>query len=154
MAGKKQLLTDQELSAALQAFQKEIQKAMVQKNKDYLVENAKKEGIKVLNSGLQYKVLTAGDGASPKATDTVKTHYEGKLIDGTVFDSSIRRGQPATFPVNGVIKGWTEALQLMKVGDKWQLFVPSDLAYGSRGAGNSIGPDATLIFEVELLGIE
>ena len=105
-------------------------------------------------SGLQYKVLKSGNGNTPKATDTVKTHYHGTLIDGTVFDSSVARGQPATFPVNGVIPGWTEALQLMKEGDKWQLFIPAKLAYGDRGAGDKIGPNATLIFEVELLSIE
>ena len=104
--------------------------------------------------GLQYEVLTEGNGATPSATDTVKCHYHGTLIDGTVFDSSVQRGQPATFGVNQVIKGWVEALQLMSVGSKWRLFVPSNLAYGEQGAGNDIQPNSTLIFEVELLGIE
>ena len=120
---------------------------------DFLAANAKKEGVKTTASGLQYKVIKSGSGPSPKPTDTVKVHYNGTLIDGTVFDSSIRRGSPATFPVNGVIPGWTEALQLMKVGDKWQLFIPAKLAYGEQGPG-PIGPNATLIFDVELLGIE
>ena len=109
-------------------------------------------GVKVLPSGLQYKVLKAGDGPSPAATDTVKTHYHGTFINGEVFDSSVERGEPIEFPVNGVIKGWTEALQLMKVGDKWQLFVPSDLAYGPEGQG-PIPPNSVLVFEVELLGV-
>jgi FKBP-type peptidyl-prolyl cis-trans isomerase FklB len=107
-----------------------------------------------LPSGLQYKILTEGKGPLPKATDTVSTHYRGTLIDGTQFDSSYDRKEPATFPVNGVIPGWVEALQLMKVGSKWQLVVPADLAYGPRGAGQVIGPNATLIFDVELLSIE
>lgn len=119
----------------------------------FLVENKTKEGIVTLNSGLQYKVLTAGDGASPKLLDVVTTHYKGNFIDGKVFDSSYDRGQPQTFPVNRVIAGWSEALQLMKVGDKWQIFVPSYLAYGEMGFGNDIPPNATLIFEMELLGI-
>jgi len=122
--------------------------------KTFLAENAKKTGVVVLPSGLQYKIMAAGTGPKPKATDTVTTHYHGTLIDGTVFDSSVQRGQPISFPVNGVIKGWQEALQLMPVGSKWQLFIPSDLAYGSRGAGGAIGPDATLIFEVELIAID
>lgn len=122
--------------------------------KDFLAENAKKEGVVVLPSGLQYKVMISGTGNSPKADDKVKTNYRGTLINGTEFDSSYKRSKPTTFPVNGVIAGWTEALQLMKEGAKWQLFVPSDLAYGKRGAGNQIGPDATLIFEIELIEIE
>lgn len=104
-------------------------------------------------SGLQYKIVTAGTGKKPKSEETVTVNYRGTLIDGTEFDSSIKRGQPATFPVHGVIKGWTEALQLMPAGSKWQLFVPSELAYGAQGAGGVIGPDATLIFEIELLSI-
>lgn len=116
--------------------------------------NAKKPGVISLPSGLQYEVLTSGTGASPGLTDKVTTHYHGTLLDGTVFDSSVDRGEPASFPVNGVIKGWTEALQLMKVGDKWRLYVPSDLAYGSRGAGAKIPPFTPLIFEVELLSID
>lgn len=119
----------------------------------FLAENANKAGITVLASGLQYEVLTEGNGPKPSATDTVTTHYHGTLIDGTVFDSSVQRGTPASFPVNGVIQGWVEALQLMPTGSKWRLFVPSDLAYGDRGAGPTIGPGTTLIFEVELISI-
>ena len=120
----------------------------------FLAENAKKEGVTTTSSGLQYKVLQSGTGESPKLTDTVKVHYQGTLIDGTVFDSSIQRGQPVSFPVNRVIPGWIEALQLMKVGDKWQLFVPAELAYGDRSPGPTIPPKSVLIFEVDLLGIE
>lgn len=120
----------------------------------FFKENADKPGIVSLPSGLQYEVIRSGTGPSPSLTDQVTTHYHGTLLDGTVFDSSVERGEPATFPVNGVISGWTEALQLMKVGDKWRLFLPSDLAYGSRGAGAQIGPFTPLIFEVELLSIE
>ena len=121
--------------------------------KKYLEENAKKEGVVTLASGLQYEVIKAGTGPSPKATDKVTTHYHGTLIDGTVFDSSYNRGQPATFPVNGVIQGWQEALQLMKLGAKWRLTVPFQLAYGEQGAGGAIKPYSTLIFDVELLKI-
>jgi len=120
----------------------------------FLAENATKEGVKVLPSGLQYEVITPGTGRSPKLSDTVTTHYRGTLIDGTEFDSSYRRGEPATFPVSGVIAGWTEALQLMKEGAKWRIFVPPNLAYGERGAGRAIGPNATLIFEVELISVK
>ena len=109
--------------------------------------------MKTTPSGLQYEVITAGDGATPKATDKVRTHYKGTLLNGEVFDSSYDRGEPAEFPVNGVIKGWTEALQMMKVGSKWKLYVPPELGYGERGAGGAIGPNAALVFEVELLGI-
>jgi len=119
----------------------------------FLEENKTKEGVVVLDSGLQYKSLEEGSGTQPGASDSVTVHYKGTLIDGTEFDSSYSRGQPATFPVNGVIKGWVEALQLMKEGDKWQLYIPSDLAYGSRGAGGDIGPDSTLIFDVELISV-
>ncbi len=150
------LMTD--LQKNLQAKAETKQKTDGEKNskegKAFLEENAKKKDIVKLPSGMQYKELTAGKGDSPKATDTVKTHYRGTLINGTEFDSSYKRGQPATFPVNGVIKGWTEALQLMKPGSKWQLFIPAELAYGEGGAGESIGPNSTLIFEVELLSIE
>lgn len=125
-----------------------------EKGDQYLKENATKEGVKALPDGLQYKELRAGAGASPKATDTVVVHYSGKLIDGTEFDSSYKRGEPAEFPVNRVIPGWTEALQLMKPGAKWMLYIPSKLAYGPRGAGGVIGPDETLIFEVELLKVK
>lgn len=119
----------------------------------FLAENKNNDGVVELPSGLQYKVLNDGDGDIPSLTDQVKCHYHGTLIDGTVFDSSVQRGQPAVFPVNGVIKGWVEALQLMSTGSKWKLFVPSDLAYGQQGAGGAIGPNSTLIFDVELLEI-
>ena len=121
--------------------------------KVFLEENGKKEDVITTESGLQYKVINEGHGPIPSATDMVTTHYEGCLITGQVFDSSIKRGQPATFPVNGVIQGWQEALQLMKVGAKWELYIPSDLAYGTRGAGADIGPNETLIFEIELINI-
>jgi FKBP-type peptidyl-prolyl cis-trans isomerase FklB len=160
----KAAMTDAEIRETLTKFSQEIRGKMEAKSKAdgdknlkdgqaFLAENAKKAGVKVLTSGLQYKVIKSGTGKTPKATDTVKVQYEGKLIDGTVFDSSIQRGEPATFPVNAVIKGWTEALQLMKEGDKWQLFIPADLAYGERAPGQ-IGPNSVLIFEVELLSIE
>lgn len=126
----------------------------MQKGEEFLKENAAKEGVKTLPSGLQYKVLKEGDGKSPKATDTVVVHYKGTLINGKEFDSSYKRGEPAEFPVNRVIKGWTEALQLMKEGSKWMLYIPSNLAYGERGAGADIGPNETLIFEVELLKVK
>lgn len=126
--------------------------------KDFLAENKKKEGVKTLPSGLQYKVLKSGRGETPKRTDTVKAHYKGTLLNGTVFDSSYRRGQPELLPVGGVIPGWTEALQLMKVGDKWQLFIPAALAYAEQGRGDpfagGIPPNATLIFDIELLSVE
>ena len=165
LSGKKALLTDDEVREVMTAFQKEMRakeetrmKGLSEKNKKegeaFLAENKKKEGVVTLPSGLQYKVITAGAGETPKAADTVTTHYRGTLLDGTEFDSSYKRNQPATFPVNGVIAGWTEALQLMKVGSKWQLFIPSNLAYGDRGTGSAIGPNATLIFEVELISIK
>ncbi|GAB2535402.1 FKBP-type peptidyl-prolyl cis-trans isomerase [Rufibacter soli] len=119
----------------------------------FLESNKTKEGVKTLPSGLQYEVLESGSGKTPSQTSHVTTHYHGTLIDGTVFDSSYERGEPATFPVNGVIAGWTEALQLMKEGDKWRLFLPSNLAYGARGAGSDIGPNAALIFDVELISV-
>lgn len=128
--------------------------AVIQKGKEFLEENKNKEGVVELPSGLQYQIMTEGSGAKPSLTSKVTTHYHGTLINGVVFDSSVQRNQPATFPVNGVIKGWTEALQLMSVGSKWKLFIPYDLAYGERGAGGSIGPYETLIFEVELLSID
>lgn len=120
---------------------------------EFLKENATKEGVVTLPSGLQYKVLEEGKGKKPGPTSMVTVHYRGTLLDGTEFDSSIERGQPATFPVNGVIEGWTEALQLMPAGSKWQLFIPADLAYGDQGAGPTIGPGSTLIFEVELISV-
>ena len=135
--------------------EKEVQKKKASAAGDaFLAQNAVRAGVKVLPSGLQYEVLVDGMGEIPKSTDKVKVHYTGTLLDGTVFDSSVQRGEPATFPVTGVIKGWVEALQLMKTGSKWKLFIPQNLAYGDRGAGGQIGPYATLIFEVELLGIE
>lgn len=143
-----------EMMEKAQAKQKESGDKNVKEGEDFLAANAKKEGVKTLPSGLQYKVIKSGTGKTPKATDTVKTHYHGTLIDGTVFDSSVERKEPVSFPVNGVIAGWTEALQLMKEGDKWQLFIPSKLAYGERGAGAKIGPNAALVFEVELLSVE
>jgi FKBP-type peptidyl-prolyl cis-trans isomerase FklB len=120
----------------------------------FLAENAKKEGVVTLPSGLQYKIIQQGSGRKPKLTDEVTTHYRGTLLDGTEFDSSYKRGEPTSFPVNGVISGWTEALQLMPVGSKWQLFIPSNLAYGMRGAGGTIGPNAALIFDIELIAIK
>ena len=134
-------------------LQKEKGNEALEAGKAFLEENKKKEGVVVLPSGLQYKILTAGNGPKPKASDTVKCHYEGRLINVQVFDSSVRRGEPAEFPVGGVIQGWVEALQLMPVGSKWQLYIPSNLAYGTHGAGQSIGPNETLIFDVELLAI-
>ena len=122
--------------------------------KKFLEENKTKEGIVTLASGMQYQVITEGTGDSPTLESKVTTHYHGTLIDGTVFDSSVDRGQPASFPVNGVIPGWTEALQLMKVGSKWKLFIPSELAYGPNSPGGAIGPNATLIFDIELISID
>lgn len=135
----------------------ELQEEKLKLNKkageEFLAINKGKEGVVTLPSGLQYQVLKSGDGAKPSATDQVRCHYHGTLIDGTVFDSSVQRGEPAVFGVNQVIKGWVEALQLMSVGSKWRLFIPSDLAYGSSGAGQSIEPNSALIFDVELLNI-
>jgi FKBP-type peptidyl-prolyl cis-trans isomerase FklB len=165
LSGGKLLLTEQEMKETLAGLQKELMekqaertKQIAEKNKKegeaFLAENRKKEGVKTLPSGLQYKVIKEGTGKTPKAEDTVVTNYRGTLTDGTEFDSSYKRGQPATFPVKGVIPGWTEALQLMKEGSKWELFIPSSLAYGERGAGNAIGPNATLIFEIELISVK
>jgi len=143
------------VAAAVLAFAATSVNAAPVKGEEFLKENAKKEGVKTLPSGLQYKVIKEGEGKSPKATDTVSVHYRGTLLDGTEFDSSIKRGEPAEFPVNGVIKGWTEALQLMKQGAKWMLYIPANLAYGARGTpGGPIGPNETLIFEVELLKVK
>jgi FKBP-type peptidyl-prolyl cis-trans isomerase FklB len=133
--------------------QAKASESVVEEGKKFLAENSKKENVVTLESGLQYEVIKTGKGAKPTLNDQVTTHYHGTLIDGTVFDSSVERGEPASFPVSGVIKGWTEALQLMNVGSKWRLFVPYDLAYGERGAGPKIGPFTTLIFEVELISI-
>ncbi len=158
MKDEKTSMSLEEATQYIQAYFSAKQNEMLQMNKEegvqFLVENKRKENVVELPSGLQYEVITEGDGESPKETDTVECHYHGTLIDGTVFDSSVQRGQPATFGVNQVIKGWVEALQLMKVGSKWRLFVPSNLAYGEQGAGNDIQPNSTLIFEVELLGIK
>ena len=145
---------DPMIQAYMQGLKQRQGAASVQKGVDFLVENGKKEGVVTLPSGLQYTIMKEGTGEKPALTDKVSTHYHGTLLDGTVFDSSVDRGTPAEFNVNQVIPGWTEALQLMSVGSKWKLFVPSDLAYGERGAGGSIGPNETLIFEVELLSIE
>ena len=150
-------VTAENASKNLDTYMKAQQAKKFEKNitegKTFLAANAKKTGVKVLPSGLQYEVIKEGDGPMPKATDEVLTHYHGTLINGDVFDSSVQRGEPISFPVNGVIKGWTEALQLMKTGSKWKLYVPSDLAYGERGAGPKIGPHTTLIFEVELIKV-
>jgi FKBP-type peptidyl-prolyl cis-trans isomerase FklB len=161
LTNAKPIISEQEIRETLTAFQKEMQakqEEIGKKNKDegeaFLAENKKKEGIKTLPSGLQYKIIKAGAGKKPKLADTVTAQYRGTLINGTEFDSSYKRGQPATFKVSGVIPGWTEALQLMEEGAKWQLFIPSNLAYGERGAGGLIGPNATLIFEVELVSIQ
>lgn len=147
----------QKFFTALQAKQEEAAKAMAEVNakagKEFLETNGKRAEVKTTPSGLQYEVITEGTGAQPKAGDTVKVHYTGKLIDGTVFDSSVERGEPATFGVTQVIPGWVEALQLMKAGSKWRLFIPSQLAYGPNGAGGVIGPNQTLIFDVELLEV-
>jgi len=165
LAGGNMLLTDDEAKAAIAVLQTEMRKKQEEKmavvgeeNKKqgevFLAANKSKDGVVALPSGLQYKVLKEGTGPKPTATDSVVCNYRGTLINNTEFDSSYKRGQPATFPVTGVIKGWTEALQLMPVGSKWQLFVPSDLAYGERAAGPDITPNSTLIFEVELLSIQ
>lgn len=165
LAGGKLLLTDDEMKIALTKLQGELrakQEEIMQKageaNKkagdDFLAQNKTKPGVVALPDGLQYKIIKEGNGPKPAATDSVVCNYRGTLLDGTEFDSSYKRGQPATFPVSGVIKGWTEAVQLMPVGSKWQLVIPPDLAYGNRGAGQEIGPNATLVFEVELLSIQ
>jgi FKBP-type peptidyl-prolyl cis-trans isomerase FklB len=164
LAGGKTLLTEEEARAALTQLSLEARKNMDEKMKlagegnkkegdEFLAANKTKEGIVTLPSGLQYKILNEGTGPKPTPTDSVSCNYRGTLINGTEFDSSYKRGQPATFQVNGVIKGWTEALQLMPVGSKWQLFIPSELAYGERGPSPEIGSHSTLIFEVELLSI-
>ncbi|MBI1288062.1 MAG: FKBP-type peptidyl-prolyl cis-trans isomerase [Flavobacteriales bacterium] len=141
------------LQSAMAKIQAEKHGPVLEEGKKFLEENAKRDDVTVTPSGLQYRVINSGSGASPKPTDQVTTHYHGSLIDGKVFDSSVNRGTPATFPVNGVIQGWQEALPMMKEGDKWELFIPYDLAYGENGAGGSIPPFATLIFEVELIKV-
>jgi FKBP-type peptidyl-prolyl cis-trans isomerase FklB len=142
------------LNEYMEQMQVEKAKEATKEGSAYLAKNGERKEVTVLPSGLQYEVLTSGSGATPGLNDKVTTHYTGTLLDGTVFDSSVERGQPASFPVSGVIKGWTEALQLMKEGDKWKLYIPYDLAYGERGAGAQIGPYATLIFEIELISVD
>lgn len=165
LTGANTRMTPTEAQAVLKEVQTELQKEQMTKMKEaadknkadgeaFLAANKSKEGVVTLPSGLQYKILTEGTGPKPAATDTVVCNYRGTLIDGVEFDSSYKRGKAATFPVNGVIKGWTEALQLMPVGSKWQLFIPPDLAYADRGAGSEIGPNSTLVFEVELVSIQ
>jgi FKBP-type peptidyl-prolyl cis-trans isomerase len=165
LAGGKMLLTEEQAQAALVQVQNDLRKKQQEKMQQAALDNKKagerflaankaQDGVVTLPSGLQYKVLKEGAGPRPAATDSVVCNYSGTLLDGTEFDSSYKRGQPATFQVNGVIKGWTEALQLMPVGSKWQLVIPAELAYGDRGAGPQIGPNATLVFEVELLSIQ
>ena len=161
---KQPKLTQEKLEQILMSYQRLARQKQMERIKmeakvnreeglKFLDENKKKENVVTLSSGLQYKIIIEGDGPLPKATDTVECHYKGTLIDGTEFDSSYRRGKPATFQVGGVIQGWIEALQMMKVGSKWELYIPPELAYGDRGAGSLIKPGATLIFEVEVLGI-
>jgi FKBP-type peptidyl-prolyl cis-trans isomerase FklB len=165
LSGGKTLMTEAEAQTTLRQFMTELQQKQEEKMKEageankkegdtFLATNKTKPGVVTLPDGLQYKIIKEGTGPKPTATDTVTVNYRGTLIDGKEFDSSYKRGEPATFPVGGVIKGWTEALQLMPVGSKWELYIPSDLAYGARGAGADIGPNSTLIFEVELLSIK
>lgn len=165
LSGAKPLLTEEEGKEVMAVFEKEMMARLEERRRDlgvkneregdaFLAENKKKEGVQTRDSGLQYRILKAGKGKKPKGADTVTTHYRGTLINGTEFDSSYKRGKPATFPVNGVIPGWTEALQLMEEGAKWLLFIPPHLAYGEKGAGQQIGPRATLVFEVELLSVQ
>ena len=158
MRGEKTPFNDMMANQLIQKYMQREQAKAFEPNRitgeKFLDENKKKEGVVTLPSGLQYQIMKAGDGPKPASTDKVKTHYHGTLIDGTVFDSSVQRGEPITFPVTGVIPGWIEALQLMPVGSKWKLFIPQSLAYGSRGSGPTIKPYSALIFEVELLGIE
>ncbi|MCB0580301.1 MAG: FKBP-type peptidyl-prolyl cis-trans isomerase [Phaeodactylibacter sp.] len=157
LAGNEPKFSMEEANNIIQEYMQKKQEAKFQSNieegKAFLEANAQREEVTVLPSGLQYEVLQSGEGKKPGATDKVTVHYHGTLIDGTVFDSSVERGQPATFGVNQVISGWTEALQLMPEGSKWKLYIPSDLAYGPRGAGPKIGPYSTLVFEVELLKV-
>ena len=161
MTGANPQLSDSELNKVMKGIEAEMIRRLqelaaknLKQGREFLAANKKKKGVITLESGLQYMVLKEGEGDSPKVSDTVSTHYHGQLLDGTVFDSSVERGRPATFALNDVIRGWTEALQKMKVGDKWRLFIPSELAYGPQGAGGAIGPHATLVFDIELLNIE
>jgi FKBP-type peptidyl-prolyl cis-trans isomerase FklB len=158
MKGEKTPITDMQANTLIQKYMQREQAKAFEPNRlsgeKFLSENKTKEGVVTLPSGLQYIIMKAGDGPKPASTDKVKTHYHGTLIDGTVFDSSVQRGEPITFPVTGVIPGWIEALQLMPVGSKWKLFIPQALAYGPRGSGPTIKPYSALVFEVELLGIE
>jgi len=161
ITGTKPRMKPEEMQAALQTQQKKDMakhEALAKKNLEagqaFLEANKKKDGVVTLPSGLQYKVITEGKGKQPKSEDTVVAHYQGALINGTVFDSSYQRNEPATFPVTGVIKGWQEALPLMKEGTKWQVFIPADLAYGPRGAGSAIGPNEVLVFDIELLSVK
>ena len=155
--GKETAISHNEAREIVNKYFEELEAKMsavaIEQGKAFLEENKKRPGIVTLPSGLQYEVINEGTGKKPKATDQVRCHYEGTLVDGTLFDSSIQRGEPAVFGVNQVIPGWVEALQLMPVGSKWQLYIPSELAYGTHGAGQSIGPNQTLIFDVELLAI-
>ena len=165
LAGKESRLSEEEMIAVMQKLQQQMAAkaaeeakvaaaANLKKGQAFLEANGKKEGVMTTKSGLQYRVVKKGDGASPLASDEVTVHYEGRLINNKVFDSSIKRGQPATFPVNGVIKGWTEALQLMKEGAEYELYIPAELAYGTRGAGQDIGPNEVLIFKVSLIKVK
>lgn len=165
LAGSAPQLTDDEIRQVFAEFQTQLQAAQAKRKKEqgeknlkegkaFLEENKTKEGVRTLASGLQYLVVAEGNGPMPKANDTVTTHYRGTLIDGTEFDSSYKTGEPTSFPVSGVIRGWTEALQRMKVGSKWKLFLPPELAYGEEGAGSDIGPNAVLVFEIELVAVE
>lgn len=157
LESKKPEISYQEAQTIINEFFSELQEKVggeaKKQGEEFLAANSKRPEVITLASGLQYEIITAGNGATPQASDTVKVHYHGTLISGEVFDSSVRRGEPATFGVTQVISGWVEALQLMPVGSKWKLYIPSELAYGSRGAGQSIGPHTALIFEVELLDI-
>ncbi len=163
--GGSNMLSDEQMEESLMAFQQQMQQKQIDSmkikaeqnkaaGKAFLEANKTKEGVKTLDSGLQYKVIKKGDGASPKASDTVNCHYRGTTIDGKEFDSSFKRGRPASFQLDAVIKGWSQALLLMKTGSKWMLYIPEDLAYGDRGAGKAIEPGSTLIFEIELLNIQ
>ena len=165
LSNAKTALTDKEMEETMKSFQEVMMNKMNAKQKVegeknmkvgqvFLAENKKKEGVVTLPSGLQYKIITQGNGPKPSLNQTVRCHYRGTLVDGREFDSSYERGEPTEFPVSGVIKGWTEALQLMPTGSKWQLFIPSDLAYGPNGACQTIGPNATLIFDIELIAIK